>query len=77
MRPSAPVRITIFPKSLGSARRPSVLTVSWYAVPGGAGCWPITPAATCTFCSRSAATTSPAVMPSSAIRSGSSHTRML
>ncbi|SST10273.1 Uncharacterised protein [Acinetobacter baumannii] len=41
------------------------------------GAWPTAPAATWTFCSRTAAITSPAVSPRAAIRSGSSHRRML
>ncbi|KWV89688.1 hypothetical protein PFLmoz3_00630 [Pseudomonas fluorescens] len=41
------------------------------------GAWPTEPAATCTFCSRTAVMTSPAVKPRAAIRSGSSHRRML
>jgi hypothetical protein len=40
------------------------------------GSAPTTPAATCTFCSRTAATTSPAVMLRAAIFCGSSHRRM-
>src|SRR5205814_5422010 len=34
----------------GSVSRPRVLIVSWNCWPLGAGCWPIWPAATCTFC---------------------------
>ncbi|MDX1382440.1 MAG: efflux RND transporter permease subunit, partial [Thermoanaerobaculia bacterium] len=49
-------------------------TYAWYAELDGAP--PTDPAATCTFCSRSAFTTSPAVSPLPASRSGSSHRRI-
>jgi hypothetical protein len=63
-------------KSLTSLRRPTARTLIWKACPAGAGCCPICPAATCTFCSRSAPTTSEAVSPRDATRTGSSHSRM-
>ena len=45
----------------GSMRRPRVVMVYWKSMPLAAGGWPTWPAATCTFCSRSDLTTSPAV----------------
>ncbi len=42
----------------------------------GLGDWPSVPPATCRFCARSADITSSAVMPRSAMRSGSSQTRI-
>jgi hypothetical protein len=62
--------------SRGSESRPTARTLTWKVWPGGAGCCPTWPAATCTFCSRSAATTSEAVRPRAATRTGSSHSRM-
>src|SRR3954452_4117715 len=49
-------------KSGASGSRPSTRTLNWYICPSGAGAWPSAPAATCTFCSRSALVTSPAVI---------------
>ena len=43
---------------LGVVSRPRVLMVSWNCWPLGTGCWPICPAATCTFCWAMAVTTS-------------------
>jgi len=63
------------PNCSALASRPSVLTVTWKA-DEVSGCCPTEPAATCTFCSRSAATTSLAVSPRVATRDGSSQTRM-
>ena len=54
-----------------------MLTVSCRSNPAGTGGCPMRPAATWTFCSRSAATTSLAVMLRDANLSGSSHIRML
>ena len=64
------------PNCASSVSRPSVFTVTWKAALE-LGAWPTEPAATCTFCSRTAAITSPAVSPRAAIRPGSSHSRML
>ena len=57
--------------------RPCALISNWNVVSVGAGGAPSTPAATCTFCSRIARTTSVAVNWRAASLSGSSHTRML
>ena len=57
-------------------RRPCVLTASWNSVPRGDGGAPTVPAATCAFCSRTAATTSPVVMLRAASLAGSSQMRM-
>ena len=46
------------------ASRPFALSVYWNCWSGGAGGWPIAPAATCWFCSRSTAITSCALIPS-------------
>ena len=73
--PSALVFKTMSPNSSTLCRRPTVLTVSWKSA-SLAGPWPMTPAATCTFCSRIAATTSPAVRLRSATFCGSSQTRI-
>ena len=75
MAPSDPVRTMMSPNSSTLVRRPWVLTVSWNSEPFD-GDAPITPAATCTFCSRTAATMSDAVMPRAATFCGSSQTRM-
>ncbi|XQU71160.1 hypothetical protein OJJOAM_003949 [Cupriavidus sp. H18C1] len=64
------------PNSSSVFRRPCALTDSCRSVPGSDGEAPITPAATCTFCSRIARTTSLAASWRSAIFSGSSHTRI-
>ena len=56
----------------GVLSRPSVVTGSVSSVPGGAGSRPSRPAGFVAFCSRTAAATSLVVMPSCAIRSGSS-----
>jgi hypothetical protein len=74
--PSAEVRTTMSPNSSTVLRRPCALTDSCRSAPGSAGDWPITPAATCTFCSRMALTTSLVASWRSAIFSGFSHTRM-
>ncbi len=60
-----------------AVRRPSTLTDSWKLWESGAGGWPIWPAATCTFCSRIAPSTSSVVMPRDFRRWGSSQIRML
>ncbi len=75
MAPSEPVRTMMSPNCSVDVRRPWVLTVSWNSAPFD-GEAPITPAATCTFCSRTAATTSDAVMPRAATFCGSSQMRM-
>jgi hypothetical protein len=62
--------------SRGSASRPTARTLIWKACPACDGGCPIWPAATCTFCSRSAFTTSPAVSLRLAIRAGSSQSRI-
>ncbi len=62
--------------SAGSVNRPAARTLIWYVWPGPGGGAPTWPAATCTFCSRSACTTSSAVMLRPASRSGSSHSRI-
>ncbi len=64
------------PKASTVSRRPCAFTESCRSAPGSAGEAPITPAATCTFCSRMALTTSAATSLRSAIFSGFSHTRM-
>ena len=58
------------------ASRPWVLTASWNSVPLGEGGAPTVPAATCAFCSRIAAITSPLVMLRAASLPGSSQTRI-
>ena len=63
------------PKSSTVFRRPVVFTVSWNCE-SFVGDAPTTPAATCTFCSRIAFTTSGAVMPRAASFCGSIHTRI-
>ena len=62
--------------SLLSRSRPAARTLIWYDCPSRAGESPTLPAATLTFCSRSALTTSPAVMPRAASRGGSSQSRI-
>ena len=59
-----------------SGSRPSVVTGTCSSTGPAAGSWPSWPAATCTFCSRSARTTSPALRPRLASASGSSQTRI-
>ena len=59
-----------------SSSRPRVLRVYWNACPGRAGSCPSWPAATCTFCSRIASTTSGTVRLFAASRSGSSQARI-
>ena len=77
MRPSG-VRLTMMSaNSSGSTSRPCVLRVIWIACPVPIGGWPICPVATGMFCSRIAATTSPAVMFRAASFSGSTQIRML
>ena len=61
----------------GSVSRPRVLMVNWNCWPLGTGCWPICPAAICTFCWLMAVTTSMALRFSAAILSASSQTRRL
>ncbi len=61
----------------GVVSRPWALTVSWNeAAPGGSGGPPTVPAATCTFCSFTAAITSPVVIPRLYICGGFSHSRI-
>jgi hypothetical protein len=57
-------------------RRPAARTLSWYMLPGPRGRLPRLPAATCTFCSRSASTTSPAVSAAGGQPVGSSQSRI-
>jgi hypothetical protein len=59
-----------------SDSRPIARTLIVYSWPSGAGASPSAPAATCTFCSRSALSTSPAVMLRPASLVGSSHKRI-
>ena len=56
--------------------RPGALTEYWNDVPGAAGGWPTVPAGFCRFCACIALPTSAAVMPSLAILSGFTHTRI-
>ena len=74
--PSEPVRTMISPNSSALARRPRALTSSSNAAAPVAGWLPTTPAATCTFCSRIARTTSLAARPREATFAGSSQTRI-
>ena len=67
----------MLPNSASDVSRPWVLIESWNVASDGAGGAPSTPAATWTFCSRIARTTSLAVSCRDASRSGSSQTRML
>jgi hypothetical protein len=75
-RPSAAVLTMMSSNCSTSLRRPSVVTVSWKATFSGAGGSPTAPAATCTFCSRMALTTSLVVRSRAWSRSGSSQTRI-
>jgi len=75
--PASPVWTMISPNCSASTSRPCVLTEYWKASSWSTGGWPICPAATCTFCSRTARAMSPAVRPRAATRSGSSQIRML
>ena len=59
-----------------SASRPRVVTVYWKATSSGAGGSPMAPAATWTFCSWMAATTSVVVRLRACSLAGSSHTRI-
>ncbi len=74
--PLAPVFTMMRPNSSGDTKRPLALICISKACGRLTGCWPTAPAATCTFCSRMAATTSLAVRLRAAILLGSSHTRM-
>ncbi len=74
--PSSAVFRMMFSNSAGSVRRPTARTLIWKVCPARAGGWPTCPAATCTFCSRSAATTSEAVSLRLATRAGSSQSRI-
>ncbi len=74
--PSAEVRSTMSENSPSVCRRPWALTLSCSGTSVLLGDAPITPAATCTFCSRMARTTSEAVSPCWATFCGSSQTRM-
>ena len=75
--PSRVARTTMSENCSSDASRPCALTESWKVVSEGAGGAPSVPAATCTFCSRMARTTSVAVSCRAASLSGSSQTRML
>ena len=70
--PSDLARTTMSANCSGVLSRPSVVTGSVSSVPGGAGSRPRRPAGLVAFCSRTASATSPVVMASCAIRSGSS-----
>ena len=61
----------------GSLSRPSTSIVYWKSWPLGAGGWPTWPAATCTFCSRRASTTSWVVSRRALSFAGSIQIRML
>jgi ABC-type multidrug transport system ATPase subunit len=74
--PCAPFFTTMAPNSSSVARRPFVLINNSVSTGREVGCWPTEPAATWTFCSRIAATTSEAVRPLAATLFGSSHTRI-
>ena len=73
--PSAPVRTMMSPNCSTVCSRPWVFKVSWNCE-SLAGDAPTTPAATCTFCSRMAATMSEAIKPRAATFCGSSQTRI-
>ena len=75
--PSASARTTMSANWSSVVSRPCVLIVNWNVVSVGTGGSPSRPAATCTFCSRIARTTSLAVSSRAASLSGSSQTRML
>ena len=74
--PSGVVFTTMSPNSSSVCKRPRAFTDNCSGVPGSDGDAPITPAATCTFCSRIACTTSSADSPRCATFCGSSHTRI-
>ena len=74
--PSAFARTMISPNSASSSRRPLVRTAYVNSVPGFAGGPPICPAGLSWFCWLTALTISGTVIPSLAIRSGRSQTRM-
>ena len=75
--PLGPLARTMrFSKSSTRERRPRAFTVKVSAWPGGAGSAPTLPAANCVFCPRITVATSVGVMPSRAILSGCSQTRM-
>ena len=75
--PSGVARMTTAANSSSLFSRPCELTDSWNVVSDGLGGAPSTPAATCTFCSRIARTTSVAVSWRADSLSGSSQIRML
>ena len=77
MRPSGGLRRMMSPNCAGVCSRPRVVSVTSVTCPGRVGCWPMRPQATCWFCSRTAATTSPAPRLREASFSGSSQSRML
>ncbi len=66
----------MFANSSALTRRPRTRSEYWKLWPRVAGGWPTCPAGTWTFCSRIAAATSLAEMPSDAMRSGRSQMRM-
>lgn len=74
--PSGEVFRMMSRNSSSVCRRPRAFTFSCSGTSPSVGEAPITPAATCTFCSRMALTTSPAVMPRWATFCGSSQTRI-
>jgi len=61
---------------LGSVRRPTALTVTVYGWFGDSGAAPMLPAATCTFCSCRALSTSEAASPRALRAVGFSQTRI-
>jgi hypothetical protein len=68
--------MTMSRNSSSLVRRPRALTVRVKSTGWDMGIPPTTPAATCTFCSRMAPTTSVADNPRAATLCGSSQTRM-
>ena len=77
LEPSGRARTMMFSNAPTSSSRPCVRIVYWNCWSGSLGAAPIWPAATCTFCSRTARTTSLVAMPRLAMRPASSHIRML
>ena len=76
-RPSGVARRMTSANCEGCFSRPKVVKGICVSCPRGVGCWPICPVATSAFCSRSAATTSPAVRFRAASLPGLTQIRML
>ena len=74
--PFGPVFTITSANSSTLASRPCMLIEICRSEPSGCGGAPMDPAETCTFCSRSARTTSPAEIPRAAVFSGSSQIRI-